>query len=111
MKSKVVDDFLGQEMKITAQDTTFSMFKRRKDIKDYHFVTSESEVNFLSFKLPGSTFCFSEPQLKPRKKEIIVDYMVRWAGCIYQLKGLQVTLISIYQTVYSIYHGPASIYS
>ena len=37
--------------------------------------------------------------------------MGRWAVCIYQLKGLQVTILSIYQTTYSTYHGATSIYS
>jgi Reverse transcriptase (RNA-dependent DNA polymerase) len=111
MRSKEIDIFLGQEMNITTRDITFKRFKKRQEIKDFHFVTSESEAKFKSFKKPGGTFCISGPRIKPRIINKIADYMGRWAGCIYQLKGRQVAILSIYQTTYNTYHGPTSIYS
>jgi hypothetical protein len=105
----IFDVFVGQKTNTTTQDITFQKFKRSKDIKDYHFVISESEIKCMS--KPAGTFCISGPQLKPRLKYKIVDYMGRWAGCIYQLKGVQFAFISIYQTTYSTFHVPTSIYS
>ena len=111
MTSKETDIFLGQEINIKTRDKTFQKFTRRTGIREYHFITSESEVPFESRKKPGGTFCITGPRMKTRIKERILDHMGRWAGCIYQLKKLQFALISVYQTVENTHHGPTSIHS
>ena len=111
MSSNEIDIFLGQEINIKTRDKAFQKFTRRTGIREYHFITSESEVPFESRKKPGGTFCITGPRMKTRIKERIIDHMGRWAGCIYQLKKLQFALISIYQTVENTHHGPTSIHS
>ena len=69
-------------MNLITQDTTIRKFKRRNAIKGYHFVTSESEVNFLPFKKPGGAICISGPQLKSSIKDNIV-YLCGKLGWMY----------------------------
>ena len=88
IQEREIDLFLGQEINIQTRDKRFQNFKRTKNIRKYHFVTSETEGKSRSQKKPGGTFCITTPRLKLRVIQRLVDYMGRWAGCVYQIKGL-----------------------
>ena len=111
IRQQNINIFLGQEMNIQTRDKSFIRFLQRKETRDFHFATSESSYKFHSYKKPGGTFCITGSRLKPRIMKKVIDHMGRWAGCIYQLKGVNVAFISIYHTVENTYHGPNSIHS
>ena len=111
MKINNIDIFMGQEMNITTKNTTFKKFIRRKIIREYHVVTSESNAKFASYRKPGGTFCITGPRLKNRIIERITDYMGRWAGCIYKTKKSTIAVVSVYQTVENTTHGPTSVHA
>ena len=106
-----IDIFLGQEMNIQTRDKSFTHFLQRKETRDFHFATSESSYKFQSYKKPGGTFCITGSRLKPRVMKKVINHMGRWAGFIYQLKGVNVAFLSIYHTVENTYHSPNLIHS
>jgi hypothetical protein len=96
MRDQNIDIFLGKEINIQPRDTSFSSFLRKKEIRDAHFATSESSCRFHSYKKPGSIFCITGSNLKPHVKQKLTDHMGRWAGCIYQLKSVNIAFLSQY---------------
>jgi hypothetical protein len=111
LRDQNIDIFLGQERNIQTTDASFISFLRKEEKMDEHFATSESSCNFHSYKKPGGTFCIAGSNLKPHVKKKLMDHMGRWAGCIYQLKYVNVAFLSVYHTVDNAYQGPTSIHA
>jgi exonuclease III len=68
-------------------------------------------VNFILTKIQVEHSAFTGSNLKPHVKQKLMDDMGRWAGCIYQLKSVNITFLSVYHTVDNAYHGPTSIHA
>ena len=106
-----IDIFLGQETNRPTRTQQFQATKQYLLKHKQHIVTAETKWIFESEKKPGGTFCITNNTMRHMITRKIIDHMGRWAGNVYQLQGIQIAIISIYQTVQTCHPGFTSIHA
>jgi endonuclease/exonuclease/phosphatase family metal-dependent hydrolase len=106
-----IDIFLGQETNRPTRTQQFQATKQYLCKYKQHIVTAETKWIFESEKKPGRTFCITNNTMRHMITQKIIDHMGRWAGNVYQLQGIQIAIISIYQTVQTYHPGFTSIHT
>jgi hypothetical protein len=106
-----IDIFLGQETNRPTRTQQFQATKQYLRKHKQHIVTAETKWTFQSAKKPGGTFCITNKTMRHMITQKIIDHMGRWARNVYQLQGIQIAIISIYQTVQTSHLGFTSIHA
>jgi hypothetical protein len=89
-----IDIFMGQETNRPTRTQEFQATKKYLHNFKHHIVTVETKWICESEKKPGGTFGIAN-----KKMRHIIDHMGAWAGNVYQMQGIQLAIMSRYQTV------------